>query len=192
MNRELVRLIAYLNEPSAVSRMMQYIAGNVPEVEKLHVAMLAAQITTGWTTDQKMQLLRYYEQARTLPGGHSLTGYVDQASRDFFDDLTPAQRRLVLHDGAKYPSSTLALIAGLPRDPGDETLSQIMQIDRELLIVEGEAADKLRIGVIAVLRGAWIPRRWLTSARCTIAIRAGGGWSRWGSPRTPAAKIGRC
>jgi putative heme-binding domain-containing protein len=151
MNRELVRLLAYLKEPSANARIISQLQDpDLPAEEKLHIALLARYIP-GWTTSQKFALLKFYETARTLPGGHSFTGYVENVSRDFFVSLTEDERAQVLTEGTKWPSSALSVLAKLPDDPGAETLAQLQSLDRNLESSTGESVRRLRIGIVAVL-----------------------------------------
>ena len=151
MNRELVRLLAYLKEPSANARIISQLRDpDLPADEKLHLALLARFIP-GWTTPQKFTLLKFYETARTLPGGHSFTGYVENVSRDFFAGLTKDERAQVLTEGTRWPSSALSVLAKLPDDPGAETIAQLESLDRNLEFASGEPARRLRIGIVAVL-----------------------------------------
>ncbi len=110
-----------------------------------------ARFLPDWTTSQKLDLLKFYETARALPGGHSFTGYVENVSRDFFAGLTEPERAQVLAEGAKWPSSALSVLAKLPDDPGAETLAQLQSLDHELEGQKSEAVRKLRIGIVAVL-----------------------------------------
>ena len=151
MNRELLRLLADLREPSANGRIIdQLMNPDVPDIEKLHLALLA-RFMPEWTTMQKLMLLKFYEKARTLPGGHSFTGYVENVSRDFFAGLTEEERLKVLADGAKWPSSALSVLAKLPDDPGAETVAVLEALDKQLDNEAGEPVRKLRIGIVAVL-----------------------------------------
>jgi putative heme-binding domain-containing protein len=151
MNRELVRLLAYLKESSANARIIAQLQdADLPTEEKLHLALLARFIP-GWTTSQKFALLKFYETARALPGGHSFTGYVENVSRDFFVSLTDDERTQVLAEGTKWPSSALSVLAKLPDDPGAETLAQLQSLDRNLESMSTEPVRRLRIGIVAVL-----------------------------------------
>lgn len=150
MNRELVRLVAYLQGVSAGPRMIDQLGTNIPEEDKLQVG-LYARFLNAWTTPQKFELLKFYETARTLTGGHSFEGYVDNVSRDFFVGLTDTERSMVLTDGAKWPSSALAVLAKLPAEISAETIEQIIALDRQMYGIDGEAARKLSVGVVAVL-----------------------------------------
>ena len=151
MNRELVRLLAYLQEPTAAERFVEQLRSDIPQVEKMQIAMHARFLQTGWNLELKLEMLQFYEEARTMPGGHSFAGYLENVSRDFFAEFTDAERRPVLAGGAKWPSSALSVLAKLPERPNAETLRQIEALDRQVKSVDSEAARKLRIGIVAVL-----------------------------------------
>ncbi len=150
LNRELVRLLAHLRDTSAAGRMLAQLRSDMPIEDKLHLAFYA-RFVPKWSTKQKLELLKFYETARTGVGGHSFSGYIENVSRDFFAGLTEEERALVLADGAKWPSSALSVLAKLPDNPGAETLAQLKTLDRQLAGVEGEPARKLAIGITAVL-----------------------------------------
>jgi putative heme-binding domain-containing protein len=150
MNRELIRLVAFLQGTSAAPRIMEQLASDLPQEEKMQLA-LCARFLKDWTTPQKLELLKFYEKARTLPGGHSFVGYIDNVSRDFFVSLTEEERGMVLADGAKWPSSALAVIAGLPPKLSPQTIEQIIQLDQQMVSDTSEAGKRLGIGVAAVL-----------------------------------------
>jgi putative heme-binding domain-containing protein len=157
MNRELIRLVAYLDSRSAGSRMLEQLASDIPAEDKMQVALYARYLT-GWTTPQKLELLKFYEKARTQTGGHSFAGYIDNVSRDFFVNLTEQERALVLADGAKWPSSALAVLAKLPAELPAETIEQIISLDKQMTGTQSEAGKKLGIGVVAVLGRSTSPR----------------------------------
>lgn len=150
MNRELIRLVAFLQGDSAGTRIMEQLASDLPQEDKMQLA-LSARFMKGWTTTQKLDLLKFYESARTFQGGHSFVGYIDNVSRDFFAGLTEEERGLVLADGAKWPSSALAVLAGLPPKLSPQTIEQIIALDQQMAGLDSEAAKRLGIGVAAVL-----------------------------------------
>jgi putative heme-binding domain-containing protein len=110
-----------------------------------------ARFLSGWTSEQKLELLEFYERGRSLPGGHSMAGYIEAVSRDFFAAFSDQERMLVLSDGAKWPQSAVSVLAKLPPNPGSEMLAQLQRLDAQVAGVEGEAAAKLQIAIIAVL-----------------------------------------
>ncbi len=114
-------------------------------------------LTTGWNTQRKLAMLKFFEEARGMPGGHSFAGYIENVSRDFFAGLNEEQRQAVLAGGAKWPTSALSVLARLPDRPTTETLLEIVKLDRDVRRVDSDAARKLRIGIAAVLGGSRDP-----------------------------------
>ena len=151
MNREIVRILVFLQEPSVVPRMIRELEGDVPDTEKLHVATHLSLHKRGWTTDHKMQLLKYYEHARSLSGGHSLSRYIEGATREFCSHLTDEEREAVLARGAQWPGAALATLASFPNSSDPSILGRIRALDEEVAAMEGPAVKDLRVGIVAVL-----------------------------------------
>ncbi|MEX0585820.1 MAG: HEAT repeat domain-containing protein, partial [Pirellulales bacterium] len=150
-NRELVRLLTYLQPPQAAHALATQLTTNVPEVEKFQIAAYAPRITSGWDTPDKLIMLRYYEQLRDIEGGHSMGGYVENFARDFFATFTLAERRQVIAVGESFPTSTLSILAKLPEDVGPDVLTEIRNLDTRLEGKPGEQFARLRVGIVAVL-----------------------------------------
>ncbi|HWL72470.1 MAG TPA: HEAT repeat domain-containing protein, partial [Burkholderiaceae bacterium] len=87
MNRELVKILVHLQATSVMDRMLEQLTSTIPMSEKVHVAV-HARYMKGWNTRQKLELLKFYEHARTQTGGHSFVGYIENVSRDFFADFS--------------------------------------------------------------------------------------------------------
>ncbi len=104
MNRELVRLLVYLQDPSMAERMVEQLKSDLPSVEKMQILTHVRFLTAGWTLPLKLDVLEAFEAAREIEGGHSFAGYVENVSRDFFATFNENERRLVLADGVKWPS----------------------------------------------------------------------------------------
>ncbi len=157
INRELVRLLVYLQEPTFAERLVEQLRGDSPSVEKMHLVMHARFLQTGWTLPLKLQVLLAYEEARAIEGGHSFEGYVEIAAREFFATFDEQECQQVLAEGAKWPSSALSVLAKLPENPTDETLEQICNLDRQVKRLDTNAAKKLRVGICAVLGASGTP-----------------------------------
>lgn len=152
MNRELVRLLAYLQASQATERMLEQLTNDeVPLVEKLHVACHLRFLQAGWSLSGKLDLLGFYEYARTLPGGHSYKGYLDNISRDFVAGMSDDELWAVLDRATELPNGALMALYRLPEKPSAEVLERLIEIDRQLAAVEGEAAGRLGTGIVAVL-----------------------------------------
>jgi putative heme-binding domain-containing protein len=152
MNRELLRLLVYLEEQSVLPRMMDELARtDVSMEDKLHLAFYARFMSSGWTVDQKLELLSFLEQARGHTGGHSYAGYIDNVSRDFVKGMPEDERWMVVMRGASIPNAALMALAAAPADLPVVKLSALVDLDRDLFGHEGEAARRLGIGIVAVL-----------------------------------------
>ncbi len=151
MNRELVKLLAYLQPPESAHALTHQLESDIPDIEKLQIAAYAPRITAGWQTQDKLIMLRYLEQVRGIEGGHSLAGYIEFFARDFFANLTLEERKQLIATGENYPTSALSVLAKLPEDPGPEVLKEIRDLDKRLEGKPGEPIARLRVGIVAVL-----------------------------------------
>jgi len=153
MNRELIRLLAYLQATSPMDRYMDYLASDVPEVDKLHLALHLSFIKSGWTTKNRLRVLEFLSAAQERKGGGSYPFYVASAMTDFAGSLSAEDIPEVLAGGARWPEAALGLLYKLPKKTNDETRDRLIQLDRSLGKVSGkeDAVKNLRIGIIAVL-----------------------------------------
>ncbi len=154
INRELVRLLAYLQPPGSAHALAQQMEANLPEVEKLHIGAYAPRIAAGWQTADKLIMLRYYERVRGMEGGHSVGAYIENFAREFFVKLTPGERRELIAAGERFPTSTLSVLAGLSGHLDPQLLAEIRALDQRLAGMEGEPVARLRVGIVAVLGGS--------------------------------------
>ncbi|QDT01375.1 DUF7133 domain-containing protein [Adhaeretor mobilis] len=154
VNRELVRLLVHLQSHEAAAKFTTELAReDIAIVEKMQIAAYAARLHTGWDRDAKLALLNYYEQARSVEGGYSVAAYVEQFARDFFTQLSLAERQHLLQSGERWPASALSVLAKLPKEPGAEMLAVLRELDSRVkpLCKNSDAQRRLRVGLIAVL-----------------------------------------
>lgn len=152
MNRELLRLLAYLDASATLPRVFEELADENNAVEdRLHAAFHLRFFPSGWTTDRRIELLEFYEYAGTLPGGHSFSRYVDNFRRDFVGQLEPADHAALLARGARIPSAALLVLPDLPEQLSAAQLAQLEELDQQLADRDDEASSKLMTGIIAVL-----------------------------------------
>jgi putative heme-binding domain-containing protein len=151
-NRELVKLLAYLQPPEAPAKLVAELTrSDLPDVEKLQIAAYAARIHNGWGTAEKIAMLRYFEESRQLDGGHSLSAYIEKFARDFFTNLSLDERRQILALGERFPTSVLSILANIPPEPGPEVLAEVRALDGRLSDKKGDTFDRTRVGIVAVL-----------------------------------------
>ena len=151
MNRELVRLLVHLQTPGLATKLANQLQSDIDPAEKFQVAAYASRLNVGWTTPEKLALLRYYESARDMQGGASLAGYMESFARSFFTNLSLAECRQVLAAGERFPTSSLSILAQLPDDPGQEILSLLRELDARIDASQDDRLARMQVGVIAVL-----------------------------------------
>ena len=158
INRELVRLLAYLQEESVLPRLMSELKRNLPIEERVHLAAYARFFKQGWTSDQKLKLLEFYEEAQSVDGGHSFAGYIDNFARDFVAGFSDAEKAAVITQATRFPHHAVWALAALPENPGEEMIGELMALDEKLLEVDSPAAKRLGTAIVAVLARSRDPR----------------------------------
>ncbi len=151
MNRELVRLLVYLQDTSFLPRAIDELSGDSPIQERLHLAAHLRYLKEGWTPEWQLALLQFFEQAREVEGGHSYARYLDNLTRDFFATLPASLHGEILALGETLPSAAIQVLPSLPEQLDEASVSGLVELDRRLQRAGTEAADKLSLGVIAVL-----------------------------------------
>ncbi len=151
MNRELVRLLVYLQDASFLPRAIDELNGDSPIQERLHLAAHLRFLENGWTSDWQLALLQFFEQARRIEGGHSYGRYLDNFTRDFFDTLPAELHGEILALGETLPSAAILVLPSLPAQLEEASVTGLVELDHRLQRIGSEAADKLSLGVIAVL-----------------------------------------
>ena len=151
MNRELIRILAFLQESSIAERYLTYLKSDAQDIDKLHVAMYLRFIESGWQSEQRLGLLEYYEDANKRKGGGSYARYILNATRDLCQQLTPEESLLVLQQGEKWPNAALGALYKVPEQLDDTTRSALISLDGKLATVQSDSVQRLQVGIVAVL-----------------------------------------
>ncbi len=151
INRELIRLLAYLGESSIVDRFVAQFDSDLADADKLHLVLYADMLRDRLTMEQKLTLLKFCEKALSLDNGGSLPGYVRQTLKTLASTLTDAERLEILAGGAQMPETALATLYGLPQQIDAETFQTLTTLDAQTADANRSAARRLRVGIVAVL-----------------------------------------
>ncbi len=151
MNRELIRLIAYMQITEPMDRYMEYLDTEIPLVERLHLAFHLRFLQSGWRFDQKLHLLDFLEEAQLQPGGGSYPYYVRYVERDFAKNFTEQECKEVIERGETWPSAVLGCLYNLPKALDESTRDKLIALDRRLMHLSAEPYKPLRFGIVAVL-----------------------------------------
>ena len=154
INRELVRLLVYLQVPGAADKFAaQMLNEDLDDLEKIHLGAYAGRLKTGWTTASKQAFLKFYEVSRALSGGYSVSAYLENFARDFFAQMSSAEAQQIVTTGEQWPASALSLLATLPEALSPELLAELRALDGRIqpLCAKSDTYRRLRVGILAVL-----------------------------------------
>jgi putative membrane-bound dehydrogenase-like protein len=115
-NREISRLLAFLDEPSAVPAILAHQAGVADLSAQIHDAYCLRAIKRGWTDTTRKQLWAWYEAASRWEGGFSFHGYLDYMIQELVAGLDDRERAEFLASGDRYPFPTRVLVRELAID----------------------------------------------------------------------------
>ncbi len=114
LQRELARLLAYLDEPRAIPLMLdaQALAKDDHQTQ-IHYAYCLRAMPNGWDSLSKKRLWTWYESASHWDGGVSFLGYLDFMVQELVARLTPDERQNYLKEATKYPFPSRVLVRSL-------------------------------------------------------------------------------
>ena len=158
INRELMRLLAYLQVSEPMDRYLAFPKSEADAVERLHVAMHLRFIDQGWRGGQRLELIEFLQQAAKQDGGRSYKDYIANIQTDIAKNMSAADGRAVLARGAEWPGAALGALYGLPAELDDRTVKELTEIDQRVRKEKGEAVKSLRVGIVAVLARSGSPR----------------------------------
>ena len=159
MNRELIRLAAYLQADGVAERALQYIESDAPEMERVLVAMCLQFISHNWNASQRFRILKFYENIANDSQQGSLALYMTNVTRDFAKSLSDEDVIAILEQGDVWRNAALAAIYKLPRPIDDSTAKILLDLDKKVVADPrpGDVERRLRTGIIAMLATSELP-----------------------------------
>ncbi|HEY1066262.1 MAG TPA: hypothetical protein VGE52_09140, partial [Pirellulales bacterium] len=152
MNRELVRLLTYLQETSAFDRFTAELRNaKTPIEERIHLAMHMRFLKVDWNPNRREELLKFYESARLVDGGASLGKYIDNAARDFLTLLSAQERGELLASGDRMPGMALQILRSCPTELTEDQVACLVELDERLAPQKDPASGDLKTGIAAIL-----------------------------------------
>ncbi|MCO6457366.1 MAG: HEAT repeat domain-containing protein [Pirellulaceae bacterium] len=151
MNRELIRLLIHLRADAILDRYLAYLESDASQADKLHLALHLRFLDSGWTPSRRRQLLTFLEQAHGMESGNSVPHYVRNVARDFVKQLTAEEALEILAAGDQLPTAALGALYRLPTELDEPTRELLQELDARLSDVKGEPAERLQVGIVAVL-----------------------------------------
>ncbi len=151
LNRELIRLLVMLQDPTLAPRLVKHLQGKSPIEERIQAAMLARFLTPGWTPELRSQLLDFFALARGLEGGNSYRGYLANGANDVLKTM-PAEEQLArIEEGAEDPAAALGVVQNLAANLTSPQAAALVKLDQALATDTSPEAGELRKAALVAL-----------------------------------------
>jgi len=93
MNRELCRMLVYLNDSEVAGKTLALMDAASTQEEQIHYAYcLRALSSDKWTIEQKARYFEWFLKTANLRGGHSFSGFIKNIRQEAIDRLTDKDR----------------------------------------------------------------------------------------------------
>jgi putative heme-binding domain-containing protein len=125
VNRELARLLAYLDEPAAVAAILKHQATVPDHAAQIHDSYCLRAMKQGWTEEAKQQAWAWFETASKWDGGFSFLGYLDFMIQDLLPRYSDREKDALLAQGDKYPFPTRVLVRSLDVDQDSARMAEV-------------------------------------------------------------------
>jgi putative heme-binding domain-containing protein len=154
LNRELVRTLVMLQDPTLAPRLVSHLQGKAPLEERIQAAMLARFLSVGWTPELRTALLDFFSLAKQLEGGNSYRGYLTNAANDVLKSMPPEEQLARIREGLKNPAAALSIVQNLGSALSPEITSALRELDTHVAQDRSPPAQELaRATVLALGRG---------------------------------------
>lgn len=130
VNRQLERLLAFLQPDGALAKMTERLDEERPPEEQIHTAYCIRAMDRGWTPELRDRVVSWFDDARGFGGAASMAGYIDAIWQDVLahfpaEERTAAEERLD-RQRAERARRAAALITDVEGDrPGRSDLAQM-------------------------------------------------------------------
>lgn len=151
LNRELVRSLVMMQDPTLAPRLVKHLAGRAPMEERIQAAVLARFLNVGWTAELRSELLDFFNVARMLEGGNSYRGYLTNAANDVLKNMPVAEQLARIDAGTKNPAAALSVVRNLATALSSEQVAALTKLCSSLEADKSPPARELRQAALVAL-----------------------------------------
>ena len=155
INRELARILAYLQAGSYEGRLVQYFQSDDEatdsETDKLHVAMFLQTAGKNLTPDERLAVLNYLESTIRDKSNGSFALYVQRAIGELAGAMAEDQIHSIIEKGHEWPNALVATFYRLPQTLTVELRQSMIDLDQRLMERGDSRSEQARLGIIAIL-----------------------------------------
>ncbi len=182
LNRELIRVLAYLNAEDIIPDAISYLQTDADLSERMNIAMHMRFFKHKWTAAERFSLVKFFEETQLVDSGSSVPLYVMNVTKDLCKDLPLEEARIFVSEGAKWPNAALVSLYRYPEKLSDTDLKTLRRLDQEIDVpgYEAEQYKRLKTGIVAMLSQsgdaesmAYLRQVWLRSPERRQAVALG-------------------
>ena len=153
LNRELFRILTYLNIESVIPDAIAALQQDLPLDERMHLAMHLSLFKHTWTAAERYAIVKFFEESQLADSGSSVPLYTMNLTKTLCDDLPLEEARIFVTEGAKWPNAALVSLFRFPEKLSSSDLSILKKLDQEIdrKGFEAEQYKRLRTGIVAML-----------------------------------------
>ncbi len=134
VNRELQILLAHMEVPGAIEKLLAYQTPDKSQEEQIHTAYCLRTIQTGWTREERDQFVAWFDRGREMDGGASFEGFIEFIWQDALLILPDDEKQLAVarKDAqiAKRNAEALALLTQIQNEK-TEGASELAQMSAQ-------------------------------------------------------------
>ncbi len=153
LNRELFRLLTYLNADEVVPAAIGLLQSDSGLTERMHIAMHLRFFQHQWTSAERHAVVKFFEETQPAEAGSSVSLYVMNVTRDLCRDLPLEEARIFVSEGAKWPNAALISLFRYPEQLSASDLQTLRKLDQTIdqAGFDGEQYKRLKTGIVAML-----------------------------------------
>jgi putative heme-binding domain-containing protein len=182
LNRELFRLLAYLNADEVVPAAIGLLQSDSELTERMHIALHLRFFQHQWTSAERFAVVKFFEETQSADAGSSVPLYVMNVTRDLCRDLSLEEARIFVAQGAKWPNAALISLFRYPEKLSASDLQTLRKLDQSIdqTGFDGEHYKRLKTGIVAMLSQnadadslAYLREIWIRSPERRQAVALG-------------------
>ncbi len=124
LNRELARLLCYLEAPKVIDRTLALMAKAPTQEEQTHLAYCLRPVKNGWMKPQREEYFNWFLKAAGHRGGHSFSGFLKNIRQEAIDGMSDDERK-----------SLEAVLSKAP-DPGEVSIVESREVVKKYTVQE--------------------------------------------------------
>jgi putative heme-binding domain-containing protein len=115
LNRELCRLLVYLNDSEVAGKTLELLAKAPSQEEQIHYVYCLRALKDQWTMDQRQEFFRWFVTSVTLRGGNSFSGFIKNIRQEAIDKLTEEEKLALKEVLEAQPTGGIPLVEAAAR-----------------------------------------------------------------------------